>query len=133
MPQLQNIVLTDRATTPVNHTFVPRDIDRNGVATVVESTGVPVGENQLSISLTRTPAGKFRIMEKLTLPVVQIQTINGVSTPIVVRTAHVEVKFTFDSTSTEQERKDAVGMLASGFDPAKPLTNDTIVKLQNPY
>lgn len=55
MPQLQNIVLTDRATTPVNHTFVPRDIDRNGVATVVESTGVPVGENQLSISLTRTP------------------------------------------------------------------------------
>lgn len=133
MPQLQNIVLTDRAATPVNHTFVPRDIDRNGVATVVESTGVPVGENQLTLSLTRTTGGKFRVVKKLTLPVTQTQTINGVSTPIVVRTAYVEVKFTFDSTSTEQERKDAVGMLASGLDPAKVLTNDTIVKLQNPY
>lgn len=133
MPQLQNIVLTDRATTPVNHTFVPRDIDRNGVATVVESTGTPIGENQLSLQLTRTPGGKFRIVEKLVLPVVQNQTINGITTPTVVRTAYIEAKFTFDATSTEQERKDAVGMFSSGLDPAKPLTNDVIVKLQNAY
>ena len=59
MPQLQNLVLTDRAAPPVAHTFTPRDI-RGNVGTVEESTGVKVGDKAFSISVRETtPKGKF--------------------------------------------------------------------------
>lgn len=132
MPQLQNIVLTDRAATPVNHTFVPLDI-QNSVGTVVESTGIPIGQNALSVSLRQTAGGRYKGVLKLVLPIVQTQTVNGVSSPVVVRTAYADLTFSFDASSTEQERKDMVGMLASSLDPAKVLVNDTIVKLQGVY
>jgi len=131
MPQLQNVILTDRATTPVNHTFTPRDIV-DGIATVVETTGVPVGENRLTLSLRRN-ATKIKGRLVLTMPVVQTETINGISRPSVVRFAIAEVLFSFDSTSTEDERKNLVGMLESALGASKTLVNDTFVKLQNVY
>jgi hypothetical protein len=131
MPQLQNLVLTDRATTPVNHTFTPRDIV-DGVATVVETTGVPVGEKRVSISLRRT-AGKVKGRLVLTFPVVQNETVNGIVRPTVVRTAIADVNVTFDATSTEQERKDLIGQLESALGSSKTLVNDTFVSLQNVY
>lgn len=133
MPQLQNLVLTDRASTPVNHTFTPREIDSNGVGSVVESTGVPIGDNRFSIGLRRTADGRSKATVKMVIPIVQTQTVNGVSSPVVVRTAYVDCTFSFDSTSTVQERKDAVGMFQSAFDASKLLVNDTIVNLQGVY
>lgn len=132
MPSLQNLVLTDRASTPVAHTFVPRDIINN-VASVVESTGVPIGDNRFSISLRRTTEGKVKINLRLAVPIVQTQTINGISTPVVVRTGYVDTTFSFDSTSTEQERKDVVGMFMTSLDPSKTLVNDVLTKLQSVY
>lgn len=132
MPQLQNIVLTDRQATPVNHTFIPREIDSNGVGTVIESNGVPVGDNRLSIS-RRLSAGKHKCQLRLTVPVVQNQTVNGITSPVVVRTAFVSAEFTFDEKSTEQERKDVVGMFYSSLDPSKVLVNDVLTKLQGVY
>lgn len=131
MPQLQNLVLTDRASTPVAHTFVPRDIVA-GVGTVVETTGVPIGEPRVSISLNRTPT-RVNGLLKFNFPIVQTQVINGVSTPVVVRAAIVDMKFSFDNTSTEQERKDVVGMVYSALAPAATLVNDTLTKLQGVY
>lgn len=133
MPQLQNLVLTDRATpTPVNHTFVPREISA-GVGTVVESTGVPIGNSSVSVSLRKTPSAKFKATLRLAAPVVQTETISGVSRPVVVRTAYANVEFNFDESSTEQERTDLVGMLASSLETGKTLVNDTVVKLQGVY
>jgi len=133
MPQLQNIVLMDRATTPVSHTFTPLDI-QNGVASVVESNGVPIGNSKLSISLRKTPqAGKYKAVLVLSLPTVVTETINGVARPSVARTAYAEATFTFDATSTEQERKDLIGMFASSLDSSKVLVNDVLVKLQAVY
>lgn len=133
MPQLQNLVLTDRTpVTPVDHTFIPREI-ANGVGTVVESTGVPVGNSSVSVSLRKTPSGKFKGTLRIAVPVVQTETISGVSRPVVVRTAYAAVEFTFDETSTEQERTDLVGMLASSLGTSKTLVNDAIVKLQGVY
>lgn len=133
MPQLQTTVLTDRSTpTPVNHTFVPRDIVGN-VGTVTESSGVPVGNSNLSVSLRKTPSGKFKGVVHLAAPVVQTETINGVGRPTVVRTAYASCEFTFDESSTEQERKDLVGMFASALDSSKTLVNDTLIKLQGVY
>lgn len=132
MPQLQNLVLTDRAATPVAHTYTPLEIT-NGVGVVVESSGVPVGNNRFSISLRKTSTGKYKVQMNLTLPIVQNETINGVVTPKVVRTGYAECTFTIDQTSTLQERKDLVGLLYSSLDPAKVLVNDTVTNLQGIY
>lgn len=132
MPQLQNVVLTDREPTPVSHTFVPKDIV-NGVATVVETNGTPIGETKLTISLRGTGTAKRKGRIVLYAPVVQTETINGISRPTVVRTAIAAIDVTFDAASTEQERKNLIGMLHSALDPAKVLVNDTFVKLQNVY
>lgn len=133
MPQLQSVVLTDRTTpTPVDHTFSPRDVKDN-VGTTVESTGVPIGNNRFSVSLRQTPTGRYKADLKLVLPVVANETINGVTSPKVVRSAFADVTFTFDATSTEQERTNIVGMLASALGPTKTLVHDTVVKLQGVY
>lgn len=132
MPQLQNIVLTDRQTTPVNHTFTPKDIVQ-GVGTVIESTGVPIGNSTLTVSTRKTASGRFRSIVHLKVPVVQDQTINGITKPIVVREAHANVEFTFDESSTEAERNNLVGMIASGLATGKVLISDAVVKLEGVY
>lgn len=134
MPQLQSVVLKDRATpTPVDHTFIPRDI-RSDVGTVIETTGVPVGDSRLSVSLRRTSQnGKYKAEVKLAIPVVVNETINGVTVPKVARTAFADVTFTFDQLSTEAERNNIVGMLADALASDKVLINDTVVKLQGVY
>nr|WEU70930.1 MAG: putative coat protein [Hangzhou fiers-like virus 2] len=130
MPALQSVVLTDRATTPVNHTLVPMGNPSNGVAVVAKGDGTLVGEKKLSIS-TRRVNGKVKTRLLLALPVVQTETINGVSTPKVVRESWADCTFTFSTTSSEQERKDTVGMFMSALDPSKVLVNDTLVKAES--
>lgn len=131
MPQLQNLVLTDRAATPVQHTFVPRDI-LNGVATVVNSDGTPVGEKRYSIS-SRRVNGKIKTRVVFAFPVVQTETINGISKPKVVRESIVDATFTFAGDSSESERNNAVGMFADSLAPVKVLVNDALVKAQGVY
>lgn len=131
MPQLQNLVLTDRKATPVAHTFTPFDI-KGGVGTVVEATGVPVGNNRFTASVRRTDT-RYKAQLQLVMPVVQNETVNGITTPKVVRTAYADVTFTFDQTSSDQERKDLVGMLQSSLEPGKVLVNDVVVNLQGVY
>lgn len=131
MPQLANLVLTDRAATPVNHTFTPLDI-QSGVGVVVESSGVPIGDRRFSVSLNKTSQNRYKPVIRLTVPVVQDATVNGVTKPTVVRTAYADLTFNFDPSSTEQERKDVVGMLQSSLDSAK-WVNDVAVKLQGVY
>lgn len=133
MPQLQSVVLTDRTpVTPVNLTFVPRDIDANGVGTVVNTPGTPIGEKRLTVSMKKRNS-RYIGQARLTLPVVATETINGVSRPIVVRTAYVNVDVTFDEKSTEQERTDAIGLMASALGTGKVLVNDALVKLEGVY
>lgn len=132
MPQLQTLVLKDRKATPVNHTFTPRDIvDR--VGTVVESSGLPIGDARVGVSSTRTATGRYKPVVKFTFPVVQNETVNGVSRPVVVRTAYAEVHFNFDQTSSEAERNDVVGMVESALGVDKALINGAVVKLEGVY
>lgn len=131
MPQLSTVVLTDREATPVNHTFLPRDIV-NGIATVREGNGVAIGESRMTISKRRT-ATRSKGKLVLSVPVVQTETINGISRPTVVRYALVSMETSFDLTSSKQERANIIGMLMSGLDPSKTLVNDTFVEDQNVY
>jgi hypothetical protein len=63
------------------------------------------------MSLNKTPNGRYKAVMKMAVPVVQTQTINGVSTPAVVRTAYADITLTFDATSTTVERADMLTLL----------------------
>lgn len=132
MPQLQNLVLTDRAATPVAHTFVPRDIV-DGVGTVIESTGVPVGDNRFTLGIKKLSTGRYKATLKGVFPVVQNQTLNGITEPVVVRSSYADMTFTFDEKSTTQERKDVVGMMQSALASGAALTNGLLVNLEGVY
>lgn len=135
MPQLQSIVLTDRATVPVNHTFVPRNIlqpNSVGVVGVPTTDGVSIAEPRLTVSY-RKQGDKHRGRLVLTIPVVQTEIINSVSRPFVVRTAVADLSVTFAEGSTEAERNNLIGMLASALATSKTLVNDAFVKCETVY
>lgn len=130
MAQRANLVIKDRASTPVDHTFSPDGDDANGVHVFSEKTSVPAGNPRFTASL-RKSNGKYRPVLKLAVPVVQIQTINGVSSPIVVRTSHIEVSATFDELSSTQERADCVGLMVNSMAAAQTQINDLLVNLSD--
>lgn len=127
-----NLVLKDRASTPVDHTFSPDGDDSNGVHVFSEKTSVPAGNPRFTAS-GRFSNGKYRSTLKLSVPVVATQTINGVSSPKVERIAYAEVTFTFSELSSEQERKDTVGMLVSSLAASQTQINDLVVGLSDIY
>lgn len=128
MPALQSVALLDREATPVSHTFLPNDRP-NGVATVTRSSGVAVGDETLTVS-SKWVGDRRKARIVLAVPVVQTQTINGISTPTVVRTAYGEINFTFDRKSTAQERKNLVGMVQDALAPSKTLVNGAVVDME---
>jgi hypothetical protein len=128
MPQLTAFSLNDRETVPVAHAFVPNGAP-GGVGKMVRSNGIPVGNEVLTLS-TRPVGKRYKGKIVIAVPVVQTQTINGVSTPTVVRTAYIECNTTFDETSTEQERANVVGMLYNALAPSNTVVNSTLVKLE---
>jgi len=127
-----NLVINDRAATPVAHTYSPDGDDKNGVHIYSEKTSVPAGNPRYTARLTRS-GGKYRPTLKLSIPVVQVQTLNGINSPVVVRTAYAEVNFTFDELSSAQERADCVGLLVNSLATAQTQINDMIVNLSDIY
>lgn len=132
MPQMNPLVLKDGAATPADHTFVPRTIEA-GVATLVESTGVPLGERRITFSQNRSASGRIRAIVKLVLPVVQDVTVNGVTKPTLVRTNYVDMTFNFDATSSTQERKDVVAMVASALGATQTMVRTYLIDLEGLY
>ncbi len=127
MPQLNTVTLGDRQTPAVLHDFVPRGIE-GSVATLVESTGIPIGDRKITVSSTRTGNGRAKVTIKLAIPVVQDQVIAGVNNPVLLRTAYAETVFSFDASSTKQERADIselmTGLLSSGIPMTKKVIED---------
>lgn len=131
MPDLQSIAIDDRESTPVTHTFTPRSKD-NGVGVCGESSGVPLGENTLSVSMRRAGT-KYKGRLRIAMPVVVTQTIDSVDSPLVTRTAYADVQVSFDQSSSTQERDNLVGMLANALGSSKVLVNDCFVELEGIY
>ncbi|QXN75348.1 MAG: hypothetical protein [Grapevine-associated levi-like virus 10] len=132
MPQLNPLVLKDGAATPANHTFQPRDIT-GGVAALVESTGVPIGDRRITLALNRTTAGRLKASVKVAIPIVQDQVLNGVSRPAIVRTAYADVVFSFDGTSSTDERKDLMAFVSNMFKSDQAMMAGFVVDLQGVY
>lgn len=129
MPALTTLVLKDRASTPVDHTFTPSDV-KDGVGTVVESTGMKLGDSKYSVSSRKTTGGRYAGKLKLEVPVVENQTVNGVTRPVVTRVAYATIDFSFAAESTTAERNNLVGMLADSLAKSKTLVDKTIVELE---
>lgn len=110
MPQLATAVLKDSAN--ADHTFTPDGIQGN-VATLVESTGVPIGNKSISISVNKTTNGRRKVIVKAQFPVVQDAVVSGVSRPTVVRTGYADITMSFDATSSTAERKDVIAYIKS--------------------
>lgn len=127
-----NLVINDRAATPVAHTYTPDGDDANGVHLFSEKGSVPAGNAKYSISLRNT-GGRYRASIRLAVPVVQTQTINGVSSPVVVRTAYAEVSTSFDPLSSTQERADCIGLMVNSLAAAQTQINDLVVNLSDIY
>lgn len=132
MPALTSLVLTDRESVPVNHTFVPDD-RVGGVGVLVESTGVKLGDSKFTLSSRKTANGRHRATLKLEIPRVENAVIDGLSVPKVVRTAYATVELSFSDASTTQERKNLVGMLEDSLKSAKTMVNAVIVDLEGIY
>ncbi len=105
MPQLSTVVLKDNAN--ADHTFTPENIE-NGVAALVESTGVPLGNKRITISKTQTAQGRRKVIMKLSLPTMEDAVVNGVTRSTVTRVAYCDIGFSFDGLSTTLERKNAL-------------------------
>ncbi len=105
MPQLAPITIKDGANADV--IYAPEGVV-GGVATLLKSSGVPVGDQRLTYTSTRTPQGRRKVAMKLTIPVVQDVVMNGVTRPTVVRTAYADVTLSFDETSNTAERADCL-------------------------
>lgn len=129
MPQLTTVSLNDTKSTPVAHAFKPRSID-GGVATLVESTGSPLGERRITVSVNRASTGKVKVVIKMAFPVVETVTINGVTKPVVTRTNYAEATFNFDGMSTREERNDMRSMLEQFLLGTNPLAGPVIVDLE---
>lgn len=127
-----NLVINDRAATPVAHTYSPDGDDQNGVHLWSEKTSVPAGNPRFTARLASSN-GKYRPSLRLQVPVMQTQVINGVSSPVLVRTAYAEVNFTFDALSSTQERTDCVGLMVNALAVAQTQINDLVVNLSDVY
>ncbi len=130
MPALVPLVLKDGQSTPANHTFKPKG-GAPGVATLVESTGVPIGDRKITVGLSETATKRRKALVRLQMPVVQDIVVNGISKPTSVRAAFVDCTFTFDGTSNSGERADILAFASNflGSDLAKAM----IVDLDDAY
>jgi len=123
MPQLNQLVLKDKDN--VDHTFSPTGIT-GGVATLEESTGIPIGNKRLTLSSSQTAAGRRKVTLKFAIPIVQDASVNGVSRPTVVRTGYADLTFSFDGGSSTAERHMVRHFLAQSLSNAmiESMVND---------
>lgn len=105
MAQLAPIVLTYDN---VDTSFSPRGGEPSGTATYVNTSGVPIGDKRITTTRYKTASGREKVTIKMTIPVMADATdTTGVVSKRIIRTAYVDVSFSFDSTSTVAERAQA--------------------------
>jgi hypothetical protein len=115
-----NVVLTDAAATPVNHTFYP--IGNTGDPAVIRwidrTQGIAAGQNRLTLS-QRAPDGQnaktYKLSWKLELPVLaqtSPSTSSGIQPiPVSDHTNVVSLELVMHERASQQERKDALAMI----------------------
>lgn len=127
MGQLADIKLNDGKE---DLTFKPSGIDSKGVARLVNGNGVLVSDKVLTVSARQTSARR-KTMTKLELPVVQQETVNGISNPSQVRIGYIKIETDFSVFATTAERQAAAKLAAAAL--ANALISDVIVNNDTLY
>lgn len=112
MPARSPIVINDGETTPVAHTFNPGAEGPNGFSQFRESTGVPTADAFLSLQRWQQ-TNKHKLRFRMSLPVVQTETINGISRPSTLRTSYFDGVYTFADGSETQERDNLITLIGN--------------------
>lgn len=131
MPNLTTITVNDREATPVAHPFAPHS-EKDGIAVFHESGSSLVGNKSLTIS-TRDTGSNVKVRVKFDLPVVQTETINGITADKVVRRSVADLVLTFPRSGTLQERKNLVGMLQNLLDAGQAAVDPVITGVETFY
>jgi hypothetical protein len=132
MPALTTITVNDREDTPVAHTYTP-GAPSKGVYEFVNSDGVPIGDEKLTVSISPTGNGNIRTRIRMMDPIVVTETINGVDRPKVERTAYASLEFTFSDRSSKQERENLVGKLANALSESQTFMMSVCTDLEGIY
>ena len=114
MAQLTSIVLNDGT---ANVTFLPHEITSQNVARLRTTAETVIGAEELSVQ-ARDAVSNRRVTLKVTLPVVQNEVINGITTPKVVRQQIATVELSLPKTSVKGDRKRARNLIASALSNA---------------
>lgn len=122
MPAIANIVIADGQPTPVNRTFAPLMVDKNGVAMHENrSTGIQIGYDTLSIGLRRATSevANNKLTVKLVLPTLEVtspSTATGIQpAPTKAYECSAFVDFVLPARSTAQNREDLVKLLKNAL------------------
>ena len=127
MAQLAPIVLNDGKS---DITFVPYEIDSNGVARLRSASDSAIGSNELSVQ-GRDALTNRRVTVKITVPTVQTEVVNGISTPKVVRKQIGTIELSLAKTTSLAERKALRSLLAASL--SNPLIAAVIDSNESMY
>lgn len=114
MAQLTSIVLNDGT---ADVTFLPHEITSQNVARLRTNADTVIGAEELSVQ-GRDAVNNRRVTVKVTLPVVQNEVINGITTPKVVRQQIATVELSLPKTSVKGDRTRARNLIASALSNA---------------
>lgn len=130
MPLLAPIVLTDEESTPVSHTFSPVSSTSQGLSTFLERdpSGKPSLGSKLTIATSRVSGnGAFKRKIRIHIPVIELDA-NGVGQ--VVDADIIEIDCKFSKSSTDQARKNIMGMTSDLLGPDSALVRAVAVNLE---
>lgn len=125
MAAITSIVVNDRESTPVAHTFVPRSVVNPNGRMFARAAAVVAGDEK--ITLTTRVSGKRTINRVLlVVPILSTETVGGVPISTVVRTSVVDAEFKFEDGSTAQERANVVGMFYNALAASQTAVLKTV-------
>lgn len=130
MPALGSVVVNDRETSPVTHTFTAYSRKSPNAVVLREAGTVPVADSFIHLSLERIADGSIKGTYKLTVPIVQTETLNGLTSVKQIRQSMAAVELRFSGQSTVQERKNVLGMLAESFAASETVINDAFMNAE---
>jgi hypothetical protein len=131
MPALTPITLN--GVNGADHVFKPFGTDPQGVATFRKAGSTPVADESLTMSLRKTPQGKYRWLMKIDVPKVQDVTINGVTKPSVIKRGVVTLDITTESTHSAEERGELLDLVRSALTDADNAGAGTSLVFNEPW
>jgi len=128
MSAFPSLATVDRETSPLAHTFVPREKSEDVITWAERHATAAVGDKVFTAQKRASGVGKRKVRLKLAVPYVVTQTINGVNVVTVDDIDYVDCTFTLSTKRTDQDRKNLVGMFQGLLDAADANVVDMIVK-----